>query len=470
MAFTLPQIPSDGKLSQVLHLPVLEQVYPRERIVELLTGCHRWEARERKLSQLLMVYYVISLSLWRPLNLRAVLQQLVAGLRWLWPVLATALPTAAALVYRRQQLGITVLRQLFRQCCLPLATAETVGAFQFGLRLLALDSTLDDVPDSLANALHFGRLTAGKSRSPYPQVRCLYLAEVGTHGVIDAVFAPCHVSEQRLAPALLRSLGPGRLLLCDRNFPSTKWIGQVRATGAELLARLPADRFLTPERILGDGSYLVTLSPAGQEPFQVRVIEYHLHPQLASELDQQPHSRNSHAVDPYQKHRLVTTLLDPAQAPAEALILCYHERWEVELLIDETKTPQRLSTQPLRSHTPLLLYQELYGLLLAHYAVRWWLFQSATQASLDPDQLSFTHGWHVLQWATCWFTIVSPAQVPALCQQVRADLRERASLLPARRLRFYPRVLKRAFAPFPRKQLWHHGVHFPNTTFQQLLI
>lgn len=470
MSFSLPYLPAKGKLSQVLSLPVLEQVYPRERVVELLTGCHRWEERERKLSQLLMVYYVICLCLWRHLNLRAVLQQLVQGLRWLWPVLAQSLPTAAALLYRRKQLGVPVLRHLVRQSCVPLATPQTPGAFRFGLRLMALDGTLDEVPDSPANALHFGRLTEGKTRSPYPQVRCLYLAEVGTHCVIDAVFAPCHVCEQHLVPALLRSIQPDMLLICDRNFPSTDWIAQVRAAGGQLLARLSTDRFGKPERFLADGSYLVTLSPKGQEPFPVRVIEYHLHPQLATELDQQPHSRNSRPVDPHQVHRLVTTLLDPAQAPAEALILCYHERWEVELVIDEIKTHQRLLDQPLRSQDPELVYQELYGLLLAHYAVRWWMFQAAREQGLDPDQLSFPQGRHVLQGALCWFTIVPAAQVPALCQQVRTDLREPASLLPPRRLRFYPRVLKRAFPPFPRKQLWHQGIYFTNTTFQQLLI
>jgi len=470
MSFSLQQIPADGKLSQVLQWPILEQVYPRERVIELLTRCHRWEQRERKLSQLLLVYYVISLSLWRQLNLRAVLQQLVQGLRWLWPVLTAALPSAAALVYRRKQLGIAVLRQLFRHSCVPLATAETPDAFQFGLRLMALDGTLDEVPDSPANAHHFGRLTDGKTRSPFPQVRCLYLAEVGTHCIVDALFAPCHTSEQHLAVGLLRSIEPGMLVLCDRNFPSASWIGQVHARGGHVLARLSADRFGQPERILSDGSYLVTLHPEGQEPFQVRVVEYHLHPQLAQELDQQPHSRNSRPVDPHQVHRLVTTLLDPAQAPASALILCYHERWEVELVIDETKTHQRLCEQPLRSQDPLLVYQELYGLLLAHYAVRCWMVQSATEQALDPDRLSFTHALHVLQLASMWFTILVPAEVSTLAQQLRRDLRDPATLLPPRRLRFYPRVLKRAFPSFPRKQLSHFGIHFPNTTFQQLLI
>jgi hypothetical protein len=450
-------------------MDILEQVYSRDLIADLLTRCHRWEERERKLSQVMMVYYIISLSLLRRLNLRAVFDHLTGNLRWLWPCLSTALPTAAALVYRRKQLGITVLRQLFRQVCQPLATSQTPGAFRFGLRLMALDSTLDEVPESPANALHFGRLSSGKTRSPFPQVRCLYLAEVGTHAIVDAVFAPCHVSEQRLAQGIVRSIQSDMLVLCDRNFPSTDWIAQVRQRG-HLLMRLSVERFRTVERVLSDGSFLVTLRPQGQPPFQVRVIEYRLHPLLTQELDQQPRSRNSAPADPSQVHRLVTTLLDPVQAPALELIACYHERWEIELVIDELKTHQRLSEQPLRSKDPVLVYQELYGLLLAHYAIRFWMVQSAAQEELDPDRLSFTHALQVLERAAAVAPIFEPAAGPTLRHHLLLDLRDPATLLPPRRLRFYPRVLKRAFPPFPRKQLWHAGFTLKGYSFQDVLL
>jgi Insertion element 4 transposase N-terminal len=208
MSFTLPQIPAESKFGQQLRLRVLEACYPRELVGELLTRCHGWEQRERKLSQLLIVYYVIALSLWRPLNVTAVFAHLSRGLRWLWPDDTIALPTGGALTARRQSLGITVLRLLFRTCCRPLATAQTRGAFAFGLRLMAVDSTLDEVPDTLANGQHFGRLSSSQSQSPFPQVRCLYLAELGTHAIIDAVLARCKASEQALCWALC---APSRL-------------------------------------------------------------------------------------------------------------------------------------------------------------------------------------------------------------------------------------------------------------------
>jgi hypothetical protein len=470
MPFSLQQIPSESKFAQVFRVEVLDQLYPREEVAELLTRCHGWEERERKLSQIVIVYYVMGLSLVRRLNLAAVFRFLARGLRWLWPDADLALPTAGALSYRRKQLGITVLRLLFRRKCQPMATQETQGAFRFGLRLMAIDGTLDEVADTPANGLHFGRLTSGKSCSPFPQVRCLYLAEVGTHAIVDAVLAPCRVSEQRLAPVVLRSVQPDMLLRCDRNFPSLDFLAAVRKRQAHVLARLAVDRYTQAEQVLSDGTYLVTLQPANQPPLQVRVIEYRLHPQLTQDLGQFPTSRNAREADPSQVHRLLTTLLDPVQAPALDLIICYHERWEIENLMDELTTHQRLSEQPLRSQEPVLVYQELYGLLLSHYAVRWWMHQSALQAQLDPDQLSFTHALQVLETACYEFSLVAREQLPQLQQRLLVDLREPSTLLPARRLRFYPRVVKRAFHPFHRKQLWHSGFTLKGYFFHEILL
>lgn len=191
---------------------------------------------------------------------------------------------------------------------------------------------------------------------------------------------------------------------------------------------------------------------------------------MTQELEQFPASRNVREANPSQVHRLLTTLLDPLSAPALDLILCYHERWEIENVIDELKTHQRLSDQPLRSQDPVLVYQELYGLLLSHYAVRWWMHQSALQGELDPDQLSFTHALQVLETACYEFALVAREQLPLLEQRLLLDLREPATLLPARRLRFYPRVVKRAFRPFHRKQLWHSGFTLKGSCFREILL
>jgi len=191
---------------------------------------------------------------------------------------------------------------------------------------------------------------------------------------------------------------------------------------------------------------------------------------VAHELALLPVSRTCSPADPCAVHRLVTTLLDPQQAPALELIGLYHERWEIELVIDELKTHQRLSPQPLRSKSPELLYQELYGLLLAHYAVRAWMHQSALQADLDPDRLSLTHALHVLDTACYAFAIVAPEELPRLRERLLVDLRDPKTLIAPRRLRFCPRVVKRAFASFHRKQAWHFSFHLQGACFQDILL
>jgi transposase IS4-like protein/DDE family transposase len=470
MSFKLQQIPPESKFSHHLRLQVLEACYPRELVSDLLSACHAWEQRERKLSHLLIVYYVSALSLFRHFNVREVFAHLSRGLRWVWPDPCISLPTGGALTARRPRLGIVVLRRLFRGCCRPLATAQTKGAFALGLRLMAVDSTLDEVPDTPANTLHFGRLSSGKSQSPFPQVRCLYLAEVGTHAIIDAVFARCKASEQALCWSILRSIESAMLVMSDRNFLSVNWLAAVHQRGAQVLCRLAAGYFTQRSRTLADGSYLVTVRPKGQAALTLRVIEYRLQPLVAQDLALLPTSRTCDPTDPAALHRLVTTLLDPAQAPALELIGLYHERWEIELVIDEIKTHQRLSAQPLRSKSPELVYQELYGLRLSHYAVRAWMHQSALQADLDPDRLSFSHALHVLDTACYEFAIVQASALPRLQARLLADLRDPKTLLPARRLRFCPRVVKRAFSCFHRKQRWHPSFHLKNSSFRDILL
>ncbi len=137
MSFKLQHIPPESKFCQHLRLQLLETCYPRELVSELLTRCQAWEQRERKLRQLVIVYYVIALSLFRQFNVTEVFAHLSRGLRWLWPDPSIALPTGGALTARRQSLGMVVMRLLFRQCCRTLASQETKGAFALGLRLMA---------------------------------------------------------------------------------------------------------------------------------------------------------------------------------------------------------------------------------------------------------------------------------------------------------------------------------------------
>jgi hypothetical protein len=374
------------------------------------------------------------------------------GLRFIWPDPTYRVPGASAFVYRRYQLGAAPVVALYERLARPIATAQTPGAFRFGLRLMALDGTVEAVPDSPANAAAFGRQHGSRGDSAFPQVQGVYLVECGTHAIVDASFWPYGTSERVGAALLLRAITAEMLVLWDRGLHEYDLLAAVRQREAHVLGRLPAR--VTPQRgaSLPDGSTLAYLRPsdpkrrARGERLLVRVIAYTL-------------------TDPTlpgygEVHRLVTTLLDPRVAPALELVCLYHERWESEVVIDETATHQRLAGRPLRSQKPEGVLQELYALLIAHFAIRVLMHEAALQAGLDPDRLSFVHAVRVLHDAIPELQMVDPAEGPRLYARLLQDIA--AGRQPARRLRSNPRVVKRKMSNFRLKRPEHH--HWPQPT------
>jgi len=250
------------------------------------------------------------------------------------------------------------------------------------------------------------------------------------------------------------------LVLLDRGFHSARLIQLIRALRAHVLGRLASTVVPRYLRQLADGTYLASLYPeddSGQQrgrPLLVRIIEYTL----------DDPARPGHG----DLHRLVTTLLNPRTCPALELILCYHERWEIETAIDEIDTHQRLCDYTLRSHTPSGVVQELYGMLLGYYAVRALMLQAAQQVDLDSDRLSFTHALILVTDATHEFQQTCPLQHEDLTQRLLSDLRE--PLLPLRRLRSNPRVCKKAGSKVPRTRPEHRHVPTLERSFAQVIV
>jgi DDE family transposase len=189
--------------------------------------------------------------------------------------------------------------------------------------VLAVDGTTLDVPDTAANAAAFGRPSTHRGeRTAFPQVRVLALAECGTHAIIAAVLGPYGSGETTLARELLGRLGSG-VLLADRGFVGFDLWRAAAGTGAQLLWRAKTNQVLPVDRQLADGSYLSRIDAARdqhakRDPVVVRVVEYTLGKDPGRH--QQP--------GPY---RLLTTILDPDQAPAVELAALYQQRWEFEM-------------------------------------------------------------------------------------------------------------------------------------------
>lgn len=459
MNFTTRSLSMESQFCNAVTFETMSRVVTPEVLDAVVSETGRREVRARKLTARLTVWALIGMCLYSHLSMGAVLQKLVKGLRLLWPDWEYPVASASAFTQRRYQLGARVMALLFRRVCQPLARENTRGAFLFGLRLMALDGTKEDVPDTPENARVFGRHRGPKGESGYPKARTVLLCECGTHAVVDAEFAPCYASERPLALRLLRSIGKGMLLMFDRGLYSFDLTLGVSQRGAHALGRLAAHVRPGPVQRLADGSYLASIYPSGTrrrqrgEPLLVRVIEYTF--------------TDPHRPGFQQIQRLFTTLLDPRQYPALDLVCAYHERWEIELVVDEVQVHQRLVNHPLRSLKPRGVIQELYAVLIAHYILRALMHEAALQVDVDPDRLSFVGALRIVQDALIEFQLADPACHPALLARLLNDIAHER--LPERRNRINPRVVKRTVIRFPLKRDQHYHLPQPSTLFRNAI-
>lgn len=388
MARTRKALPAKVDVAHLISAGVLASVCPRWLIEEVLADTGKASQRERLLPAPAVVYYVMALALWREAPLEEVLRVVCEGLQWLGGGKAGAVQASkSAISQARTRLGPQVMRQLAERVLRPLAAPGAPGAWYRGLRVMALDGSCMDVADEAVNAEYFGYPGASRGQTAFPQARLLGLVECGTHVVTAAEVAPYARSEQAMAAQLLPAkLQPDMLVLADRNFYGFKLWATACASGAKLAWRVKSNLKLPAEQVLSDGSYLSTVFDSADSQRRagriVRVIDYTL---------------QDSATPPQDSYRLVTNMLDPEQAPALELAALYHERWEIESVFDEFKTHLRANSTVLRSKTPDLVQQELWGLLLAHFAIRQLMTQAAWPRGLDPDRLSFTHAVRVIK-------------------------------------------------------------------------
>jgi hypothetical protein len=392
-------LPAGIRLSDHISLGVIAKTFPLEGVRQVLTETGKAGERERDLPAHVMVYYAIALALYMSASTREVLRCLLEGLRWLWGAEAVRVAGRSGISQARTRLGAAPLRRLYQRVVRPIATPATKGAWYRAWRLVSLDGSCLDVAATAANDVAFGRPGASRGESAFPQLRFVALVENGTHVLFGAHPGGFEEGETTLARDALPALRPGMLCLADRQFFGHALWQAAAATGADLLWRVKRNLRLPRETVLGDGSYLTTVYPSEKdrrhrvEGVRVRVIEY----RLEGVADAEP------------LYRLVTTLLDPGQAPAADLAALYHERWEIEGALAELKTHLRGARVVLRSKTPELVRQEFWGLLLAHFAVRGLMHEAALRAGEDPDRLSFLHAVRVVRRKLPRFAALSPS-------------------------------------------------------------
>ena len=381
-----------GRLTDRIGIGALTRAVPRDLVNEVLAETRRREKRSRLLPAHVVVYFVMAMAIFRD-GYEEVMRRLTGGLQFMrvwsqdWSV-----PTTGAISQARERLGEAPVKMLFEKVAAPLAAPGAPGAWLGHRRLMAIDGVKLDAPDTAANLAWLGR-PGGVTRRPFPQVQVLGLGECGTHAVVAAQIGTLGVGERELAAGLLEAMGPDMLVIADRGFFSFEFWRDCLLTGAGLLFRVPSGLKLPVLQALPDGSYLsevtthkvrssgfkIPLETAGDPHnathIRVRVIEYTVSP-----------AQPGGAAETF---RLITTIMDPDDVTAIELAAAYAERWEYEISLREIETQMLEPGGGLRSKSPELLRQELWGLLLAHFAIRSLMAEAAASAGLDPDRLSF---------------------------------------------------------------------------------
>ena len=374
--------PATGtRLPDVISVGLLTKVFPARVVDEVIADAGRTEQRSRALPARVMAYFSIGMALYSDGSYEDVFEHLTDGLSWSSRFAETwAPPSKSAIFQARARLGFEPMRDLFARVARPLAGPDTPGSWLAGRRLVAIDGTCLDLADTPANEASFGRPGSGRGeRSAFPQARVVAVAECGTHAILDAEIGACSTSEIALSRELVSRLTPGTLALADRGFYGFHLWKQAAATGADLLWRVKTS--LRPRYLetLPDGSWLAEITPStatdrrDNPPLRVRVIDYTI----------------DDGRDNPEEYRLLTTILDPREAGAEDLALAYAQRWEIENTFDEFKTHQRGPRAVLRSKSPDLVRQEIWGHLCCHFAIRTLMAAVAADAGQDPDRVSF---------------------------------------------------------------------------------
>jgi len=379
-----------------------------ELIAEVISQTGTRERRRRLLPAAAVMVFVLGCCLFSGEGYGEVVRKLAGQLAPLAGPGGWRVPGTAALARARRRLGPAPFAALFTALAGPLAGPATPGAYAFGRLLAAVDGTTLDVPHTPANLAAWGPPPRGPAgQGAFPQIRLMTLAGCGTRGLADAVFAPGagkgH-AEQALTITLAGrgALGPGVLVLADRNLCGYHVVAALTATGADVLIRVKSTTTLPVLGILPDGSYTSVLpdpaasrlryhrnrkrrrtgklppDPVTLEGITVRVIQ--------ADITATP----AHGQPTTGRYRLITTILDPAAAPASQIAATYAQRWEAETGYKELKVFLRGARRVLRSADPAGIEQETWALLCACQLIHTTRAAAAEHAGLDPDRISFT--------------------------------------------------------------------------------
>jgi len=408
-------------------------------IEECLLATGTATIRRRRLPAEQVIWLVLGMALTRNLPISEVIRRLDLVLP---DDDGNRTVVSSAISQARARLGAEPLEWLFHRVAEDYATRGGVPCWR-DLALVAADGTTLRVPDSDENRRYFGSQAAGADRgtSGYPLLRLVTVMAVRTHLLLGASFGPYVHGECAYARALLDALPQHSLVLIDRGYLQADVLVPLVENGHHWLTRAKSSTTYKVLRRLGPGDELIEMTvsrtarqknPALPETFQARAISYR---------------RKG-----FTPKVLLTSLVDAKQFPADELRALYHERWEIELGFGEIKTDLLERMETIRSKSPEMVAQELWGLLLAYNLVRFEMMRLADELRVEPTRISFVAAVRSIVQEWYWNADTpTPGAIPKRLATLRDHLR--VFVLPPRRPeRLYPRAVKIKMSNYARKR------------------
>lgn len=382
-----PMLLPDGvRATDIFTVTGFANIFPVSAINAVLQRCERETIRVRTLPNEYVVFFVMMLALFRDSSHKEVYRCVAEAFQKLLgrfsPNKPIEIPSGSALSQARGRLGEEPFKILFNELAVVQGNHGQKGVFYRQWRKMAIDGSVMDTENTVENRALGSSKNQHETAASNPQIRFVTLMEIGTHLFVKAAMGGYKVGENALAAELFGFLDSKMILIADRNFYSFDNFKTVSKAGAALLFRIQRGMIFEPFEQLSDSSFLVRIhhhkDRLKANGLTARVIQYKV-------------------TGGKETIFLITNILSPTDAPAHELAQLYHERWEHENALDELKTHLNAKALTLRSKTPDLAKQELWGMLMTHYVIRSSMNEAAARSNLDSDQLSFTHSVHVVK-------------------------------------------------------------------------
>ncbi|WP_339470750.1 IS4 family transposase [Pseudomonas sp. EL_65y_Pfl1_R83] len=391
-------------------LEVFADHIPDEWITAAATLADKATIRRRRLPSDMVLWLVIGMALFRGepvIEVACRLNICADGLA------NEVLLAKSALSQARQRLGKQPIAWLFQQCANAWGYERYPQDDWHGLQVFAVDGALFRTPETSALREHFGSgNTSSERQTPYPVLRLVALMNARSHIIANAAISPYRKGEIPLARDFVEAIPNDSVTLLDKGFFSADLLLSIQSPEQNRHWMIPERKGTVRTEIecYGDGDYLVQMkvspqarkkNPVLPEYWQVRAVSYEVE----------------------GKEKTVFTSLPASRFSAEQVATLYHERWEIELGFRDIKSSMQDNALTLRSKTVELVYQELWGLLLAYNVVRREASQAAVAHNRAPSEVSFKFACqHIASHLVVMAGAVSPSHTPRRLEELRGSI------------------------------------------------